>query len=222
MISDPNKYIRSVHEEQVELVLELFDEFNNPVGYLSPLTKSRLDEDDLVELLTRWRNDNMKSFLTSFIATPERTRQWIEDVVLSSSTQMFFLVFGPDDNLVGRFGFKDLTQEDVLLDNAIRARRSENPKLMVYAGRRIIQWLFDNTSINFVRGEVFSDNAAALMMNKQLGFIHKVKHPLVELVNENNEVIWRRCDRNEEIGNRYLYEIVINRYDWTDISISSL
>lgn len=221
MISDPNKYIRSVHEEKVELVLEFFDECNDLVGYLTPITESRLDDDDLIELLTVWRNDNMNSFLTKFVATPERTRQWLKDVLLSSGTQMLFLVSDLDDNLVGHFGFKDLTQENVLLDNAIKARRSKNPKLMVYAGRRIIQWLFDNTSINFVRGEVFSDNATALMMNKQLGFIHKEKHPLVKIVNKNNEVMWRRCERNEEVCNRFVYEIVINRHDWADISFSS-
>ena len=214
MISDPKKYIRSVHEEKVELVLDFFDECNGMVGYLTPITKSKLDDNNLIELLTRWRNDNMNCFLTKFVATPERTRQWLKDVLLSSGTQMLFLVSDLDDNLVGHFGFKDLTQEDVLLDNAIKARRSNPPKLMVYAGRRIIQWLFVNTSINFVRGEVFSDNAAALMMNKQLGFIHKGKHPLVKWINENNEVMWRRCRGNEEISNRFLYEIVINRDDW--------
>jgi len=221
MISDPKKYIRSVHEEKVELVLEFFDECNDLVGYLTPITKSRLDDDDLIELLTVWRNDNMNSFLTKFVATPERTRQWLKDVLLSSGTQMLFLVSDLDDNLVGHFGFKDLTQENVLLDNAIKAMRSKNPKLMVYAGRRIIQWLFDNTSINYVRGEVFSDNAVALMMNKQLGFIHKEKHSLVKIVNKNNEVMWRKSDRNEENCKRFLHEIVINRHDWSDISISS-
>lgn len=222
MISDPQKYIRSLHKEQVELVLELFDERNDRVGYLTPLTKSRLNDDDLIELLTRWRNHNMQSFLTTFIATPERTRRWLKNVVLSSSTQMLFLIFDLDDNLTGHLGFKNLTQDDVLSDNAIKAGRSKNPKIMVYAHRRIIQWLFDNTSINLVRGEVFSDNATSIIMNKQIGFVQVAKSPLLKIINENNEEEWIRNEENEEVGNRFLHELVISRSDWADISISSL
>ena len=132
-------------EDAVEL--PLFAINGGLIGVMKPITSSHLDSSDVIEKLTQWRNANMSSFLTQFEATPERTQNWIKNVLLKSSGQLLWLVYDQDENLIGHFGFKSFTPQSVLLDNAIRGERRGHPKLFVIAGRALVQWLFQATTV---------------------------------------------------------------------------
>lgn len=169
--------IRAVVEGRERLTIALHDDTGAPIGRLVPLTEAHLADDTVIGKLTDWRNASMGSFLTQFTATPERTRNWLQNGVLASSTQMMFLIEA-DDVLIGHFGFKDLTHETVLLDNAMRGERGGHPKLLQIAGRALIDWLFANAGVAMVTGYVLSTNPAAIMLNRAIGFDRWEKLPV--------------------------------------------
>jgi hypothetical protein len=165
--------------EAVEL--PLFDqEKGHRIGAMRPLTSRHLDQIDVIQKLTDWRNANMANFLTHFEATPVRTRAWVQNVLLKNRGHMLWLVYDQIDNLVGHFGFKNLTLQSVLLDNAMRGERQGHPKLFVIAGKSLIQWLWKATSVQRIDAYVMADNVPSIMMNRQIGFQGWVRHPLIK------------------------------------------
>lgn len=180
MSPEPNRIaarIRDVVEGRETLVIELHDDGGAAIGRLVPLTEAHLASDAVIGKLTDWRNASMGSFLTQFTATPDRTRNWLQNGVLASSAQMIFLIYA-DDVLIGHFGFKELTHETVLLDNAMRGERGGHPKLLQIAGRALIDWLFAEAGVRTVTGYVLSTNPAAIMLNRAIGFDRWDKLPV--------------------------------------------
>ncbi len=150
------------------------------IGVMRPLTSCHLDQMEVMEKLTYWRNANMSNFLTYFEATPLRTRAWVQNVLLKSYGQMLWLVYDQNDILVGHFGFKNLTSKSVLLDNAMRGERQGHPKLFVIAGKTLVQWLWQMTPVQRIEAYVVADNVPSIMMNRQIGFGGWVRHPLIK------------------------------------------
>jgi len=191
--------------------LPLYGETGQRIGAMRPLTSSHLGQMDVIEKLTDWRNANMSNFLTQFEATSVRTRAWVQNVLLKNRGQMLWLVYDQGDNLVGHFGFKNLTFKSVLLDNAMRGVRQGHPKLFVVAGKSLIQWLWQATSVQRINAYVMADNVPSIMMNRQIGFRGWVRHPLIKQIIE-ADTQWAI---GEEGGNspdgRYCFALFIER-----------
>lgn len=163
-----------------EMELPLCEESGQPIGVMRPLTARHLDQTDVMEKLTDWRSANMANFLTHFVATPERTRAWLQNVLLKARGQMLWLVYDQEQHLVGHFGFKNLTPDSVLLDNAMRGERQGHPKLLVTAGQALVQWLWQTTSVQRIDAYVMADNVPSIMMNRQIGFQGWKRLPLTK------------------------------------------
>ena len=164
-----------------QVIIDIKDDNGVIVGVLQPLTMEHLGSEYIIKMLTDWRNQNMENFLTQFIATPERTRQWMQDVLFQARGQMLFLVYA-QNNLIGHFGFKNLTSQSVLLDNVIRGERIGHPKVFVFAGKALVRWLQVTALVKTIYGEVMTNNITSIMMNKQIGFSGWKRHPLVKVV----------------------------------------
>ena len=191
--------------------LPLYEEVGQRIGVMRPLTSRHLEQIDVIEALTVWRNANMSHFLTHFEATPARTRTWVQNVLLKNRGQMLWLVYDQSGNLVGHFGFKNLTIQSVLLDNAMRGERQGHPKLFVVAGKSLIQWLWQATSVKRIDAYVMADNVPSIMMNRQIGFQGWVRHPLIKRTIE-SDTHW---DIGEEGGKspdgRYCFTLFMKR-----------
>lgn len=197
--------------------ITLYDFSGLEIGTLIPLNKNHLHQNDLIDKLTNWRNLNMKSFLSHFVATPDRTRSWLENVVLKSNNQVFFLIYDKDNILIGHFGFKDLNSHSAMLDNAIRGERIGHPKLFVIAGKAIVAWLWENTTINKIYTTVLAENISAIMMNRQIGFTKMIRHPLL-LKSEKDGNMQYFIDEEEYFnsGYGYCYKMWMERFDKID------
>ena len=149
--------------------IPVINEVGTCIANLVPISHKECDINLIAKLLSEWRNDNRNCFLTEFEVTEESSLNWIENFWLSSNLQELFLV-EIEDRYVGHYGFKNLTKNTVLLDNAIRGESGGEAKLFYYVGMTLINWIFLNTSVRRIDGSVFSDNIPAIMMNRQLGF----------------------------------------------------
>lgn len=191
--------------------LPLTEENGEPIGVMRPLTARHLDLSHVLDKLTDWRNANMANFLTHFEATPERTRAWVKNVLLKGNGQMLWLVYDQNDNLVGHFGFKNLTSKSVLLDNALRGERQGHPKLFVIAGKSLVQWLWQATLVQRIDAYVMADNVPSIMMNRQIGFQGWERHPLLKQILE-GETHWEigKAKQTSPDG-RYCFSLFIER-----------
>ncbi len=77
---------------------------------------------------------------------------------------MLWLVYNENDDLVGHFGFKNLTSKSLLLDIAMCGKRQGHPKLFVVAGNSLVQWLLQATPEQRIDAYVMADNVPSLMM----------------------------------------------------------
>ena len=195
---------------QLELELPLHDEVGELVGIMRPLTVRHLEQTEVIEKLTAWRNENMANFMTHFVATPERTRAWIQNVLLKRRGQMLLLVYSKE-HLVGHFGFKELTRDEVLLDNAMRGDRRGHPKLFLYAGKALVQWLMQTADVQRVHAYVMADNVPSIMMNRRIGFSSWTRHPLIKRM-QNSDIHWEMgAEGQPSPEGRYCFRLLIER-----------
>lgn len=196
---------------QVSIQLPLIDENGKSAGVMRPLTSYHAEQFDVMEKLTDWRNSNMGNFLTNFVATPQRTRSWVQNVLLRTHGQMLWLIYDHTEALVGHFGFKNLTANSVLLDNAIRGERQGHPRLFLFAGKALVKWLWKTTSVQRIDGMVMSENVSAIMLNRQIGFIGWKRHPLVKRMQEGS-THWDIAEEGTTSPDgRYCFSIWIER-----------
>lgn len=207
-----NSYIADVISGCVKLSIPIFDDDYILVGSLVPITRNDLRDNELMRLLSDWRNTYKNNFLTRFNATPERTKEWLDNIVFPSLSQILFFVVDASGQRVGHTGFKNLSLNKVLLDNTIRGLRTEEPKIFVFANRHLILWLFNYAGIEKVEGEVFADNISALMMNNQVGF-KLVEELILEEVSEGDRVIFKPTNNRSVKNIRILHRMAITRSD---------
>lgn len=198
-------------EKPEELELSLSTENGQLIGLMRPFTARLLQEAAVIEKLTEWRKVNMANFLTHFEATPARTKAWLQKVLLADTGQMLWLIYDESDSLVGHFGFKNLTENAVMLDNAMRGERQGHPKLLVVAGRALIDWLWRMTPVKRIDAYVMTDNVPSIMMNRQIGFQGWVRYPLVRRLEE-GETHWELGSEGEcSPHDRYCFGLFVER-----------
>tara|TARA_B100000676_G_scaffold311101_2_gene379802 strand:+ start:90 stop:704 length:615 start_codon:yes stop_codon:yes gene_type:complete len=186
------------------------------IANLIPISFNEFDLKHIAKLLSKWRNNNKNCFLTEFEVTEDSTLSWINNFWLSSDNQELFLVEF-ENRYVGHFGYKNLTESSVLLDNAIRGEPGGEAKLFYYVGLTLIDWIFKNTSVNRIDGAVFDDNIPAIMMNRQLGFEGWDK-VILKKVKDKDNISWKKTvNPNEHDELRSMFEIHINRINWKHI-----
>ena len=207
--------IKDIISGNTSITLEIRDEDGLTVGEMFPLHIGHLNEPEIIQHLTDWRNENMDCFLTQFVATPERTSSWMEHVLFKQNDQLLFLI-KIDETLVGHFGFKRLTENDALLDNALRAARNGHPKLFTFAGKELVNWLIETFLIERIYAYVLAENVASIMMNKQIGFKEWHKYPLSKESSESG-INWKMGAKNQlSPESRYCYksEIITKNWDY--------
>ena len=196
-----------------DLFINILNDDKKNIGLLKPLVVKNIQDDVIIGKLTDWRNRHMERFLTQFIATPERTRDWMRNVLFKNKGQMLFLI-DVGGTAVGHYGFKDLTTDDVLLDNAMRGEQGEDAKLLVHAGRALVNWLLTVASVKKVRAEVLTNNIPAIMMNTLIGFGNRTRHPIVAFT-ENSETRWELGVEGEDSPeNSYCFKYFISNAEW--------
>jgi RimJ/RimL family protein N-acetyltransferase len=191
--------------------LPLYEERGATIGVMRPLTAHHLDQMSVIKNLTDWRNANMANFLTHFEATTARTQAWVENIVLKNRGQMLWLVFNDNDDLIGHFGFKNLTYQSVLLDNAMRGKRQGHPKLFVVAGKTMVQWLWKTTPVQRIDAYVMADNVPSIMMNRQIGFRGWKRHPLIKRIVDGNIQWYMGEEGQNSPDGRYCFNLFIER-----------
>ena len=190
-----------------KLEIPIRDEAGAEIGRLCPVTTAHLQAGDILESMSRWRNQYRAFFLTQFPATAERTQRWLERVVLPNPAQLLFLIYS-GGQLIGQYGFKEFNGSSAFVDNLLRGERGGHPLVMRCAVVSLVNWLFDVLRVEQAYGYVFADNAMSLKLHRDVGFAFAEKLPLRKQA-DGEEIRWVVGQAGETSpDNRYYQKVV--------------
>jgi len=114
-----------------------------------------------VAYLTEWRNQNVKSFLTEFEATPARTRGWLTSAVARDSSRILFMIEEDGKPPLGYIGLAFIDWEAGVgeADSVVRGRHGRSG-VMSAALRALLAWARRELGLVAFRVRVLADNPA--------------------------------------------------------------
>ena len=117
-----------------------------------------LNEND-VRVLTEWRNRFVKSFLTEFEATEERTSAWLTEVIGPDPTRILFMLDDAHGKTVGYLGLGFIDwQKGVGEADAIVRGAEVAPGVMAKALFTLLGWGYQQLGLETIGARVRSDN----------------------------------------------------------------
>ena len=147
------------------------DNNDKAIGSLVLVQKRDANNPIILDALTRWRKKYMKYFLTQFNASTNRTKSWLENIVIPSTDRLLFLILDEDNNLIGNFGIADILFDRCELDNLIRGEKGGHPKLIYFSELSLLKWLFLEKNVKRVNLHVFANNLPTIKLHKSVGFV---------------------------------------------------
>lgn len=143
--------------------LEKLISVGSPVqAYLRPVATclKNLDPED-IELLTKWRNKHVKSFLTEFEATNERTRNWLLNQVHSDHGKILFMLVDLEGKRIGQIGLGFINWQKRYGEADAIISGGESPRgLMKAALKEALAWAKSELLLSELCVRVRSDNSA--------------------------------------------------------------
>lgn len=85
-------------------------------GCLVPLSYLHVDNDELIEKLSSWREAASDAYPTRFQVTCEGTRRWMKEAVLDKEDRLLFLIYEHSGRIVGHAGFANALNEQRILE----------------------------------------------------------------------------------------------------------
>ena len=167
-----------------------------PVGrpleaVLRPITtrKEELNAED-VRLLTEWRNSHVRSFLTEFQATEERTKRWLTETVGPDDTRILFMINDANNRTIGHAGLARIDWErgSAEIDAVVRGVKVD-PKIIVRALRTMSDWARGQLGLRHQVCRVRSDNRALKFFQRR-GFLAEMSRVPLRRVEESDMVRW--------------------------------
>jgi RimJ/RimL family protein N-acetyltransferase len=149
------------------------------IGLLRPVVTRRGETSPAdVRALTDWRNRHVKSFLTEFVATEERTERWLVEVVGPDDTRILFMVEDGSGRTIGYMGlaFIDWEAGSAEVDAIVRGAKAP-PDLMSRSILTMWSWGRSVLGLERLCGRVRSDNPALAFFEK-VGIRNGTRVPL--------------------------------------------
>jgi RimJ/RimL family protein N-acetyltransferase len=209
-MSTANKIIGDIVNERIKIKTPIINsKTRQEIGYLAPITFSVLDDISIAAKMSDWRNKNSSRFLTKFTATPESTKQWLKNSILSSTNRLMFLMYcktnndiNPDYKLIGHLGFFNLTDTSAEGDAIIRGEHGGGVDFIKYAASSNMDWFFTQFKPRGLMCRILSDNESAINMAFAIGY---------EFEKEVN--LYRHGDLDsqdfQEVGDKY--QLILNK-----------
>lgn len=193
--------------------LPIIDDNNLVIGSLQCVDIYTLHDTQTIELLTKWRNQNMKYFLTQFLGTSLRTKNWLKNIVLPTDNRIIFLVCDETELKIGNLGLCNIGEDYAEIDNVLRGEISNNKNLFYYAVNTIVYWVFEYMDISNINLHVFSDNIKAIGLYEKIGF-KTVKMLNLSRVDSENEISYILDGDSATYADFKYQEMILKKIDF--------
>ena len=199
--------------------LAIKDNNDKVIGSLVLVQKRDANNPIILDALTRWRKKYMKYFLTQFNASTNRTKSWLENIVIPSTDRLLFLILDEDNNLIGNFGIADILFDRCELDNLIRGEKGGHPKLIYFSELSLLKWLFLEKNVKRVNLHVFANNLPTIKLHKSVGFVEIGRRKLERVQSKDGAVSFDETQIFSE-GNSIEYlELMLESNDFNDMYV---
>lgn len=193
--------------------LDIFNHSGNKIAILDLILEQDLENAELINKITQWRNEYKTCFLTEFKPTNERTKNWLKNAVIGNPNRLLFKILSLEGELIGHIG---AIRRDhyIEYDYYILGKKIPLKDFAITIARRMLLWLLEIEPKMFILGNVRSDNIHALDFHKRTGFNIYREVPLKRNILKNNEIEFTPIRNNEMPPDIFLVEIRANKTDF--------
>ena len=174
------------------ICLPVFGSDDSVIAFLRPITSDYIiTTPNCVELMSKWRIENPTISNGIFTVTHERTKKWLDSLVINNDKRIIFLVEDFSGRYIGHIGFAafDYEKKTAEIDSVLRGVKGVLPGLMEHCMKAMIRWGYDVLKLEKIELSVFSDNTHAVEFYRRCGFADDVLTPMRK-VEMPDEVKW--------------------------------
>ncbi len=181
-----NKFFNKIYKKKQNrdsdncFILPVKDENGILIAEMVAVDLCLVQSTEVVHKLSVWREKFKDNFLTQFEITEQRTRKWLEKVVIPKEDSVLFIIKLLDGRLVGNFGVCNIKSDSAELDNTIRGEQGGPGNLISLCEKSLLVWLFEKLEVVNVYLHVFSNNIPAIMLHRIMGFNVVKEYSLVK------------------------------------------
>ena len=165
-------YLKNIKNGKVNCDLDVLNDEGEKIAILKPVIDSKLsDNSEIIRFITKWREYYAENFLTQFKVTEERTKNWLDTNLIKRDDKILFMIETRDKKVIGHIGV--IFKEDYSvgeLDNVIKDKNCKVPRIMTYALKALINFLFNFLELEKLTLRVFSENLNAQALYSRCGF----------------------------------------------------
>lgn len=153
-------------------------EITTTLGHLLPVNMSFLENQEFLERMTSWRSENQHAYLGRFQPTADKTRSWLDSMVLQNQSRLLFLVADRNGCLIGHMGLAVNTKKgSIEIDNVVRGE-AQSPGLMSDALLALEKFAESELTLEKLSLRVLASNDRALRFYKKSGYIEVSRTPV--------------------------------------------
>jgi hypothetical protein len=149
--------------------IPVINDQNAKIGLLTPIDHHLANDEEIANSLADWRRRFKRFFFTQFEVTSERTKTWLNEIVVKDDTRILFIIKDATNQITGHVGACHISEDRAELDNFIRGKRGGDPKLMLLSGLSLIGWLYGTLEIKNIYARVIANNFRTLSVYEASG-----------------------------------------------------
>ena len=157
-------------DDVTRLRIPILNEEGETLGVLFCLDRGMAAIPGFAKILANWRQANMQWFMTQFTATPARTQQWLDTVIIPEPNRIMFMIYTADWDMIGHYGIKSIKTWYAELDNGLRGERRGPKGMMHYAEIALLSWMFGTLGMRVANLWIFSNNEPTLKWHLKNGY----------------------------------------------------
>ena len=203
-----NRYKRKNGED--EFISIPIEDDNSIMGFLKPITYGYDNVfPETVSLMSKWRKENPSLSNSIFEITDERTKKWLDRLILERADRLLFFIDELDGRHVGHIAYSsfDFENRTCEIDAVLRGEEVRVKGIMTYTIMSMIRWLNNHLKLDAIQLRVNEDNEKALNLYHRCGFIEIKRIPLYRRELE-GEIRWDE-DENRDPQEAERYELLM-------------
>lgn len=152
---------------------------------------------DCVYYMSKWRRENPSLSNSIFTVTDERTKNWLDNLILKRKDRLLFFIDTPDNRHIGHIAYSsfDFENKTAEIDAVLRGEKAL-PGVMTKTVKAMIRWAWANLKLNHLQLRVNDDNRKAIALYERCGFVPVSRIPLFRRELE-GEVRWDEDDSRD-------------------------
>ena len=190
------------------LRLDIVNAKNEKIAYLELITEIDIQNIELIEKITQWREKYKACFFSEFTPTFERTKKWLDSEIIQNKNRLLFKIFTNKNLLVGQIG--SIYRENYIeYDYYILGCKVEIKDFALTIARQFLLWLIEIEKVDYILGNVRSDNNQAINFHLRTGFVIHKKIPLKKIIISDNEF---KFEKDISLSNSDLHIVEIRAF----------